>query len=164
MTTTGPRSARSRFFACARAQRRAPRRRNARPAKRVAGQKTASGIFFAVPSKTHLETATQTLGTHQRNSVFAYDFASGCAVAPNSGSTNGLAAFADAGRRFTGDVTGWTDFGYADQNFRNGRWVTGTGYVVLGGIKEVTFFTGIGAVSSKAGTWLSARLGSQAAE
>ncbi|MGH8021735.1 MAG: hypothetical protein ACREIA_26325, partial [Opitutaceae bacterium] len=42
--------------------------------------------------------------------------------------------------------------------------VTGTGYVVLGGIKEVTFFTGIGAVSSKAGTWLSARLGSQAAE
>jgi len=84
MTTTSPRSARSRFFACSRAQRRAPRLRNARPAKRVAGQKTASRIFFRTAPKTRQENVTQTLGTHQENWFCGYDFALGYTVAPNS--------------------------------------------------------------------------------
>ena len=71
----------SRFFA---SPPRTPRHRIARPEKRVAGQKTASGIFFAAPPKTRRENPSQTLGTHQKNWVFAYDFASGCAVAPNN--------------------------------------------------------------------------------
>ena len=89
MTTTGPRSGGSRFFAsppCV--WQRAPRSRNARPANRLAGRKTASRNFFRTPSKSRLETATQTLGTHQENYVWAYDFASGCAVAPKSGGQN----------------------------------------------------------------------------
>jgi hypothetical protein len=100
-STTGPRrSGRSR---CA-----SPGRRNARPANRVAGQKTASGIFFAAPSKTHWENPTQTLGTHQQNLVCGYDFASGCAVAPNSTATT---------------TTGAT-WGDALSSF--GKWVAGT--------------------------------------
>jgi hypothetical protein len=83
-TTTGQRQRGSRFFASpSRVWRRAPRWRNARPAKRVAGPKTASRIFFRAPPKTRPETATQTLGTHQETWVWAYDFAPGCAVAPN---------------------------------------------------------------------------------
>ena len=82
-TTTGPRFRGSRFFA-ARIWRRAPRWKNARPAKRVAGQKTAPRKIFSAAPKTRRENASQTLGTHQKNSVFAYDFASGCAVGPNS--------------------------------------------------------------------------------
>ena len=88
MTTTGPRSGGSRFFA---SPRRAPRSRNAPPEKRGAGRKTASRKFFSAPPTSRPENSTQTLGTHQRNSVWAYDFASGCAVAPNStGATPGL--------------------------------------------------------------------------
>jgi hypothetical protein len=84
--TNGPaHHGQSRFFASpSRAQRIAPRCRHSRPAKRTAGQKTASGIFFAAPPKTRPESRSQTLGLHQQNSVFAYDFASGCAVDPNT--------------------------------------------------------------------------------
>ena len=97
-TTTGPRFRGSRFFA-ARIWRRAPRWKNARPAKRVAGQKTAPRKIFSAAPKTRRENASQTLGTHQKNSVFAYDFASGCAVGPNS------------------EVTFWGEFGKEAREF-----------------------------------------------
>ena len=74
----------SRFFA---SPPRAPRHWNPRPEKRVAGRKTAPGIFLSATPKPHPEAAAQSLGTHQENWVFAYDFASGCAVDPNSGGT-----------------------------------------------------------------------------
>lgn len=89
--TSGPaHRGQSRFFA-SRIWRRAPRHHDARPENRVAGPKTAPRKIFSTTAKTHLENASQTLGTHQENYVWAYDFASGCAVAPNSaptGSTN----------------------------------------------------------------------------
>jgi hypothetical protein len=83
-TTTGPRFGGRRFFAsppCA------PRRQKARPEKRVVGRKTAPGIFFAPVPERHLEVATQSLGTHQENSVCYYGIVSGCAVGPNNAGT-----------------------------------------------------------------------------
>lgn len=74
----------SRFFACPRARRHAPRFRTARPEKRLAGPKTAPRKIFSAPSKTRPENTSQTLGLHQENYVWAYDFASGCAVSSNS--------------------------------------------------------------------------------
>ena len=84
--TSGPaHHGQSRFFASpSRVQRHGPRCRHARPANRVARPKTASRIFFAPGPKTHLANASQTLGTHQATWCWGYDFASGCAVAPNS--------------------------------------------------------------------------------
>jgi hypothetical protein len=83
--TSGPaHRGQSRFFACPRAQRIAPRFRHSRPAKRTAGRKTAPGIFFAPAPKTHPEIASQTLGTHQESATYVFVFVPGCAVAPNS--------------------------------------------------------------------------------
>lgn len=79
-TTPGPRTARRR---CATRRRVLPSRR-ARPAHRVAGQKLASGIFLSAPPETRPASRTLTLGTHQENLLCSYDFASGCAVAPNT--------------------------------------------------------------------------------
>ncbi len=91
-TTTSPRSARSRLASSSCIRRCPTSRQNTRPAKRVAGQKTAPRIFFAAPSKTHPETATQSVGTHLESVTYVYDFAPGCAVAPNSevGGARGL--------------------------------------------------------------------------
>jgi hypothetical protein len=85
----------SRFFA---SPPRALRHRHARPAKRLAGQKTAPGIFFAAPPKTHRETPSQSLGTHQESVTYVFVFAPGCAVAPNSGLSDlsGLASLSNA--------------------------------------------------------------------
>jgi hypothetical protein len=86
--TNGPvNRGQSRFFA---SPSRAPRRRNPRPGKRLTGRKTAPGIFFAAPPKTHPETATQSLGTHQESVTYVFVFASGCAVAPNSTASSGV--------------------------------------------------------------------------
>jgi len=82
LLTTCPNSTRSRRRMPP--SRRASRWQNARPAKRVAGQKTAPRKIFSRPSILRPANATQTLGTHQANYLWAYDFASGCAVAPNS--------------------------------------------------------------------------------
>ena len=80
--TASARPGGSRFFA---SPPRAPRRRHARPANRLAGQKTAPGIFFAAPPKTHPETVTQVTNPHQESATYVFVFVSGCAVAPNSG-------------------------------------------------------------------------------
>ena len=63
---------------------RAPRHRHSRPVKRLAGRKTAPGIFFAAPPKTRPETPSQSLGTHQESTTYVFVFVPGCAVAPNS--------------------------------------------------------------------------------
>ena len=55
-----------------------------RPAKRVAGQKTASRNFFRAPSKPRRETAPQVSGTHLESRSYRYVFVSGCVVAPNN--------------------------------------------------------------------------------
>ena len=82
--TTGPAHlSGSRFASC----RRAPRFRNTRPAKRVAGQKTASRNFFRATPKPRRETAPQATGTHLESRTYRYVFAPGCVVAPNSGET-----------------------------------------------------------------------------
>jgi len=109
MTTTGPRSGGSRFFA---SPRRAPRSRNAPPEKRGAGRKTASRKFFSAPPTSRPENSTQTLGTHQRNSVWAYDFALGCAVAPNS-SAETVVLGADLNYNKS-DTSAWFNANYAN--------------------------------------------------
>jgi hypothetical protein len=78
--TAPARSPGSRFLA-------SPCRRNARAANRLAGPKTAPGIFFSAPPKTRRETPSQSLGTHQESATYVFVFASGCAVAPNSTAT-----------------------------------------------------------------------------
>jgi hypothetical protein len=59
------------------------RARNARPAKCVAGSKTASRKIFSAPSNPRLENAPQVTNTHQESVTYVFDFASGCVVAPN---------------------------------------------------------------------------------
>lgn len=81
LLTTCPNSTRSRRRMPP--SRRASRWQNTCPAKRVAGRKTASRKFFSRPSILRPANASQTLGTHQATWVWAYDFAPGCAVAPN---------------------------------------------------------------------------------
>lgn len=66
-------------------RRHCPRRQNPRQAKWAARPKTAPGVFWPRPLVTRPARRTQTLGSHQESWVFGYDFASGCAVAPNSG-------------------------------------------------------------------------------
>ena len=78
--TTGPADLSGRRFASCR---RAPRRRNARPAKRVAGQKTASRNFFRVPLKPRRELLPQVTGTHLESRTYRYVFAPGCVVGPH---------------------------------------------------------------------------------
>jgi hypothetical protein len=58
------------------------RARNARPAKCVAGSKTASRKIFSAPSNPRLENAPQVTNTHQESVTYVFDFASGCVVAP----------------------------------------------------------------------------------
>ena len=83
--TSGPaRRGQSRFAPPSRTCRRDPHRWTARPANRLAGQKTAPGIFLAPARKTRQETVSLTLGTHQESSTYVFVFAPGCAVAPNS--------------------------------------------------------------------------------
>jgi len=81
--TNGPaHRGQSRFFA---SPPRAPRHRHARPAKRLAGRKTAPGIFFVPVPKTRPETVTQVTNPHQERATYVFVFVSGCAVGPNSG-------------------------------------------------------------------------------
>ena len=83
--TTGPAHlSGSRFASC----RRAPQSRNTRPAKRVAGRKTAPRIFFRATPKPRQETAPQVTGTHLESRSYRYVFAPGCVVAPNSAATS----------------------------------------------------------------------------
>lgn len=78
----------SRFFApLSRAQRRALRSRNTRSENRLAGRKTAPGIFFAPAPETRREAAPQVTTTHQESATYVFVFVSGCAVAPNSGAS-----------------------------------------------------------------------------
>jgi hypothetical protein len=92
--TAPARSPGSRFLA-------SPCRRNARAANRLAGPKTAPGIFFSAPPKTRRETPSQSLGTHQESATYVFVFASGCAVAPNSGggSSNGSGSTLSFGQK-----------------------------------------------------------------
>jgi hypothetical protein len=83
--TTGPAYLSGRRCASpSRAWHRAPRRRNARPAKRVAGRKTASRIFFRATPKPRLENRAQVTGTHLESRTYRYVFAPGCVVGPNN--------------------------------------------------------------------------------
>jgi hypothetical protein len=59
--------------------------------KTPAGQKTAPRNFFPADSKTRQENASQSLGTHQENSVYYYGIVSGCAVDPNNAGISGNA-------------------------------------------------------------------------
>ena len=102
--TNGPaHRGQSRFFA---SPPRAPRHRHARPAKRLAGQKTAPGIFFAAPPKTHPETVTQVTNTHQESTTYVFVFAPGCAVAPNNAGASGNSSGVTFGFGVTANVPG----------------------------------------------------------
>ncbi len=81
LATTCPSSMRSRRRMPP--SRRSSRWQNTRPAKRVARSKTASRVFLRQAPKARPVNVTQTAGTHQGTWVWAYDFASGCAVDPN---------------------------------------------------------------------------------
>jgi len=82
--TTGPAHlSGSRCASC----RRAPRFRNTRPAKRVAGQKTAPRNFSRATPKPRRELLPQVTGTHLESRTYRYVFAPGCVVAPNSTAT-----------------------------------------------------------------------------
>jgi len=88
-TTTGPRSGGSRFFASPpRTCRISHSRQTSRPAKRIAGRKTAPGIFLRTTPKTHPANLPQVTETHQENSVTYYGIVLGCVVDPNSGDAN----------------------------------------------------------------------------
>jgi len=88
--TTGPAHlSGSRFASCRHAQ----RFRNTRPAKRVAGQKTASRNFFRAPPKPRRENRSQVTGTHLESRTYRYVFVSGCVVAPDSAATGGGVGF-----------------------------------------------------------------------
>jgi len=63
--------------------RRASRWQNARPANRLAGQKNASRNFFSRPSILRPALLPQVPETHQESVTYVFDFAPGCAVAPN---------------------------------------------------------------------------------
>lgn len=82
LATTCPSSMRSRWRMPP--SRRSSRWQNTRRAKHAAQGKTASRIFLRHAPKTRPVSVTQTAGTHQATWVWAYDFASGCVVAPNS--------------------------------------------------------------------------------
>ena len=86
LATTCPSSIRSRR--CPPPVSRSSRRQNSRLEKRSARQKTASRDFFSSAPKLRQESRSQTLGLHQQNWLCGYDFASGCAVAPNSAGNN----------------------------------------------------------------------------
>jgi len=86
MTTTGPRSGGSRFFAlppCA--WHRAPRSHDTRPAHRSASQKPASGFLRSAPAPHARQVAAQAADERPACTIFSYQTASGYTVAPNSG-------------------------------------------------------------------------------
>jgi hypothetical protein len=64
--------------------RRAPRHRVSRLANRLAGRKTAPGIFWLHRPETRPESPLQLTETHQESATYVFVFVSGCAVAPNS--------------------------------------------------------------------------------
>jgi hypothetical protein len=105
-TTTGPRSGGSRFASPPRAWRRAPRSRNSRPAKRFAGSKTASRKNFSRPSILRPELFPQVTETHQESVTYVFDFAPGCAVAPNNAWTDQDRTAAKYASDVYGDNTG----------------------------------------------------------
>ena len=83
--TACPRDSGSRFFASPpRARLTSRSRQTSRPEKRVAGRKTAPGIFLRTTPETRPANLPQVTETHQENSVFVCTIALGCAVDPNS--------------------------------------------------------------------------------
>jgi len=85
MTTTGPRSGGSRFFAsppCA--WHRAPRSHATRPAHRSASQKLASGFLRSSPAPHARKVAAQAADERPACTIFSYQTVSGYTVAPNS--------------------------------------------------------------------------------
>ena len=125
--TSGPaRRGQSRFAPPSRTCRRDPSRWTARPANRLAGRKTAPGIFLAPARKTRQETVSLTLGTHQESSTYVFVFAPGCAVGPNSGlyaSTDDTMALRALASRM-GPTLG--DMRFKEASIGVGSWILGT--------------------------------------
>jgi hypothetical protein len=71
-------------------------------ANRLTGSKTASRIFFADPPKARPVLPSQVTETHLESVTYIFDFAPGCAVAPNS--TAGLIASAGGGMFSDGSI------------------------------------------------------------
>jgi hypothetical protein len=85
MTTTGPRSGGSRFFAsppCV--WPRAPRSHDTRPAHRHVSRKLASGFFRSSPAPHARRVAAQAADERPACTIFSYQTASGYTVAPNN--------------------------------------------------------------------------------
>jgi len=86
MTTTGPRSGGSRFFASpSRTWPRAPRSHATRPAHRSASRKLASGFLRSAPTPHARKVAAQAADERPACTIFSYQTVLGCAVAPNTG-------------------------------------------------------------------------------
>ena len=85
MTTTGPRSGGSRFFASpSRAWHRAPRSHHPRPAHRRVSRKLAPGFFRSDSAPHARQVAAQAADERPACTIFSYQTTSGCAVGPNS--------------------------------------------------------------------------------
>jgi hypothetical protein len=80
LTTTGPRSARSRSASF----RRSPQRPSSRRVSRFAARKLASGFFRSEPAPRARSAAAQVTETHQENSVTVVTIVLGCAVDPKN--------------------------------------------------------------------------------
>ena len=131
--TASARPGGSRFFA---SPPRAPRHRHARPAKRLAGRKTAPGIFFVPVPKTRPETVTQVTNPHQESATYVFVFVSGCAVAPNNAATGGPTTY-----------TGSINYSYGAFVLSHGSFsgqISGNGqtYNISGNINGVGFQAG----------------------
>jgi hypothetical protein len=87
--TTGPRYSGSRFMSPPRARRTEHSRQTSHPGNRVAGRKTAPGIFLRTTPKTCPENLPQVTETHQENAVTVVTIVLGCVVAPNSVASGG---------------------------------------------------------------------------
>ena len=124
--TTGPAHlSGSRFASCRHAQ----RFRNTRPAKRAAGRKTASRIFFRAPSKPRRELLPQVTGTHLESRSYRYVFAPGCVVAPNSTTPNSTSAWQLGVQWLTGTGPRVQNFSNGDpltQTLQQHSWIQGT--------------------------------------
>lgn len=151
LLTTCPNSTRSRRRMPP--SRRASRWQNTCPAKRVAGRKTASRKFFSRPSILRPANASQTLGTHQATWVWAYDFAPGCAVAPNNTATTLPTVTVTDSRpgvlsRVWNALTGWHFEGRAARNgvhptYDQAR-AQGSGWELLGPKQSIYHDNGVG--------------------
>jgi len=131
--TAPARSPGSRFLA-------SPCRRNARAANRLAGPKTAPGIFFSAPPKTRRETPSQSLGTHQESATYVFVFASGCAVGPNS-----AGGFVGGGGQYGGGGAGGSWDGPTPT--LNGTYPSTNGIAGSGGLATAAGATGASAVA-----------------